>query len=418
MTLFKTSILNGIAVLARILTSLLLNKVLAVYVGPAGYGVIGQFQSVMTMATTAASGAIGNGVTKYTAEFASDERARHAVWRTAFRMGLLGGLVVGAGLILAQRPLARWFLHDEAYASVFVWLAVSLLLMVFNALMLAVLNGLKAIRAFVISNIAGSLIAAAVSVGLVMWLGLYGALIALCVGQAAAAIFTAVMFRKHCELAWRGLFRGFDPGHARKLGGFALMAITSALVVPSAQLVIRTELGASIGWHDTGLWQALHRISDLHLLLLTSTLVVYFLPRFSELPAGPALRAEVARAYRFVVPLVTLSAAVIYLCRDLLVRLLLTDDFLGLTDALSMQVVGDFLKVCSWVASITLVSHARVRVFIVTEVIFAAIFAVATLVGAHLGGLFGTAAGYAFTYLLYLMAMLALFFQLTGRRGE
>ena len=51
MTLLKTSALNGIAVLTRVGTALLLNKILAVHVGPAGYAVIGQFQSLVGMVT-------------------------------------------------------------------------------------------------------------------------------------------------------------------------------------------------------------------------------------------------------------------------------------------------------------------------------------------------------------------------------
>ena len=68
MTLLGTSFFSALAVLTKLATSLYLNKILAVYVGPAGYGVIGQFQSLVSMVTTFASGAVNTGVTKYTAE--------------------------------------------------------------------------------------------------------------------------------------------------------------------------------------------------------------------------------------------------------------------------------------------------------------------------------------------------------------
>ncbi len=413
MTLFKTSVLNGLAVLTRVFTALVLNKVLAIYVGPTGYGLIGQFQNLISMVTSLASGAIGTGVTKYTAEYADAAVPRRLMWQTAFRMGIVGALVMGVVLVMARGPLAQWLLHDAEQASVFIWLAFSLVLMILNGLMLAVLNGLKAIRAYVLANIAGSVIGAGVSVALVLSYGLYGALVALCVSQAVTCLVTASLFRRHCELRWAELLGGFDPSHARKLTGFALMAITSALVVPGGQLLVRGELGHLIGWHDTGLWQALHKISDLHLMLLTSTLTVYFLPRFSELPAGAALRAEVARAFRFVVPVVLLTSTLMYLLRGFLVRTLLTDDFLQLTDAMAVQVLGDCLKVCAWVAGFTLISHAKVRLFIIIEVVFTALFVGSTLIGAHLGGLIGTAAGYAVTYAVCLITNLVLFHRLT-----
>ncbi|MEL6948786.1 MAG: DegT/DnrJ/EryC1/StrS family aminotransferase [Pseudomonadota bacterium] len=69
--------------LGKMLTLLGLNKILAIYVGPAGYAVLGQFQNAVQMITTLASGAINTGVTKYTAEYGEDAPRQHAVWRTA-----------------------------------------------------------------------------------------------------------------------------------------------------------------------------------------------------------------------------------------------------------------------------------------------------------------------------------------------
>ena len=58
MTLVRTSLLNAIAVAIKMLTLLGINKILAVYVGPAGYAALGQFQNAVQMISTFASGAI------------------------------------------------------------------------------------------------------------------------------------------------------------------------------------------------------------------------------------------------------------------------------------------------------------------------------------------------------------------------
>lgn len=75
MTLIKTSLLNAIAVAIKMLTLLGINKILAIYVGPAGYAALGQFQNAVQMITTFASGAINSGITKYTAEYEGDEKS-------------------------------------------------------------------------------------------------------------------------------------------------------------------------------------------------------------------------------------------------------------------------------------------------------------------------------------------------------
>jgi len=72
MTLIKTSILSGIATLIKVLTSFLLNTIIAVYIGPAGLAYIGQFQNFSQFVISVATGAIDQGVVKYSAEYKDD----------------------------------------------------------------------------------------------------------------------------------------------------------------------------------------------------------------------------------------------------------------------------------------------------------------------------------------------------------
>jgi PST family polysaccharide transporter len=413
MNLVKTSLLNGIAVLVRLGSTIFVNKILAVHVGPAGYAVIGQFQSLVSLATTLANGAVNTGVTKYTAQHGED-RARQAVlWRSAATLGLLGTALLAGLLIALRRPLARWALGDEALSSVMVWLAGALVLLVLNGLMLAILNGLKAVRAHVLASIAGSLLTVVVASGLVLKFGLYGALVALAISQALACLATAVIFARHCPLPLRSLLGGMDRQVVRRLGAFALMGLTSAIAAPVGQVLIRNGLATQLGWEGAGLWQALSKLSETHLMLLTTTLSLYFLPRFSEIREGQALRAEVVKGLKFVVPLVCLTSATIFVLRESLVHLLFTRQFLPLIEALGMQLLGDVLKIASWVLAFTLLSHARTRAFIATELLFTALLVVSSLwLGRHFG-LMGVASGYALTYALYGLTMAWLFTRLT-----
>jgi PST family polysaccharide transporter len=143
MTLIKTSLLNGIAVVIKMLTLLGLNKILAIYVGPTGYAALGQFQNAVQMITTFASGAINTGVTKYTAEYYDDQERQHAVWRTAGTIALIGSAFTSLLVVAFNRSLAGWFLKDETLGSVFIWFAATLVFFIFNTLLLAILNGKK-----------------------------------------------------------------------------------------------------------------------------------------------------------------------------------------------------------------------------------------------------------------------------------
>ncbi|KQU74861.1 MULTISPECIES: O-antigen translocase [unclassified Rhizobacter] len=409
MSLVKTSLLNAIAVAIKVTTSLVLNKVLAVHLGPSGYAVIGQFQNLLAMVVAVASGSVGVGVTKYTAEYADEPERQHLVWRTAALISLVGGSCCIVVLVIARHELAQWALADPALSDVILWLAGALFLILLNTLLLAILNGKKAVRAYVLANIAGSLLTALMAGALVTWCGLQGALVAVATGQAVACLATVVLFAHALPQSWSALAPAFDRQAMGRLAHFAVMSITSAVVVPLAQLLIRDGIADRLGWHDAGLWQAVWRVSDIHLMLLTTTLSLYFLPRFSEIRRNDELLAEVKSGMRLVLPLVLTSALSIYLLRGWLIPTLLTDSFLPLVDVIGWQLIGDIAKVCSWVVAYTLISRARTTVYVGLEIAFSALLVALSLAGTNFDGLRGSAVGYAATYVLYGCAVLFFF---------
>lgn len=409
MNLVNTSLLNGLAVITKVATALALNKVLAIYVGPAGYAVIGQFQSLLAMVSTFASGGVNTGVTKYTAEFHEDPQQQKDVLRTAASISLLCACVFMGLLVIFRKPLAAWMLADVQFSGVIVWLAAALIPMLLNGLLLAVLNGRKEIKTYVIANIAGSLVTALTAMVLVLKFGLYGVLVAMAISQALACVVTLWLFQRTFQMSWKNFLGPVKPDIARRLGGFALISATSALAVPFAQMLIRDGLVDRLGWHGAGLWQALWKISEMHLMLLTTTLSLYFLPRFSEIKDATGLRKEVMKGYRFVLPLVMTSASLIFLLREFFIRVLLTAEFLPLTEVLGWQMAGDVLKISSWVMAYTMISHARVRIFIITELVFTMLWVVLTLGGASMDGLRGATIGYVLTYAAYGVTMFFLF---------
>jgi polysaccharide transporter, PST family len=74
LTLIKTSILTAISTIAKVISGFVINKVIALYVGPSGLAVVGQLQNFMSIITTFSNGAITNGIVKYTAEYQTIEQ--------------------------------------------------------------------------------------------------------------------------------------------------------------------------------------------------------------------------------------------------------------------------------------------------------------------------------------------------------
>lgn len=405
MTLVKTSLLNGIAVVIKMLTLLGLNKILAIYVGPSGYAALGQFQNAVQMITTLASGAINTGVTKYTAEYHEDEAKQHAVWRTAGTISLVGSVLVAIAVIVFSKPLAGWFLKDESLGSVFIWFATTLVFFVLNTLLLAILNGKKEIHRYVTANIAGSLFALVVTTAMTVQLGLYGALVALAIYQSLTFFITLTLTYKASWFKVSYLLGGIDSQSAKNLAKFTAMALTSAACVPLSHILIRNHLGETLGWESAGYWEAMWRLSAAYLMLVTTTLSVYYLPKLSELQEPADIKKEIVQGYRIILPVATICGVLIYLLRDFIIRVLFTAEFAEMEVLFAWQMVGDTLKIGSWILAYLMLGKAMVKMFIFSEIGFSALFYGLTHFFTGTLGLEGVSVAHAVNYFLYWVVM-------------
>ena len=405
MTLIKTSLLNGIAVVIKMLTMLGLNKILAIYVGPAGYAAIGNFQNAAQMITTFASGAINTGVVKYTAEYHDDEEKQRQVWRTAGTIAVLGSVITGIGVAVFSKQIAQWFLQDESYNTVFIWFSVTLVFFIFNTLLLAILNGKKEIHRYIIANIAGSLFSLAVTSALAIQFGLQGALTALAIHPSFAFVITLYLCYKADWFKFSYLFGRLDKQVVLNLSKYTAMALTSAACVPVSHILIRTHLADTLGMDAAGYWEAMWRLSAAYLMLVTTTLSLYYLPKLSELKDPKEIKAEILQGYKIILPVAAACGLVIYLLRDFIIGVLFTSDFIPMRDLFAWQMVGDTLKIGSWILAYLMLGKAMMKLFIASEIVFAAGFYGWTYFLTGMYGLEGVTIAHAINYAIYWVVM-------------
>lgn len=405
MTLIKTSLLNGIAVAVKVGSALLLNKLLAVYVGPAGYAVIGQFQNAVSIVVNLAGGVVATGVTKATAQHFDDAAKQHAVWQTAIRFSLWASLIAAVSLLFISASLAQWLLHRADMSGVFVWLALALPAMAANNLLLAIVNGKKEVGIYVLANIIASLISVLVTGLLAISFGLYGTLVAFTINPAIMLLSTAAIVARRDWFKARFLWGQINRSALRELSGFGLMGLTAALTMPITFMMIRDHLATSLGLTAAGYWQASWKISEIYLMLVTTTLSVYYLPRLAEIRTANELKIEIVKVYRFVMPVVAVGALMIYLLRDFIIHTLFTPDFMPMRALFPWQLAGDVIKIGSWILSYIMLGRAMVKIYVMTEIMFSVLFVFSSWLLVDGFGLIGVSMAYVVSYLLYWVGM-------------
>lgn len=401
MNLFRTSVLNGVAVLIKTITMFVLNKILAIYLGPTGYAAIGQFQNFIQMVTTFAGSAINTAVVKYTAEYHEDETKQRAVWKTAGSIVFLFSLVFAILILIFQKQLALYIFQSLKYQTIFIWFAIFLIFFNFNTLFLAILNGKKEILKLVLANIAGSLFALVITGVLAIKLQLYGALIALSIYQSIAFIVTLILCHRADWFEFSSLLGKIDLGITKKFASFILMALVSAICVPLSQMLIRAYLTQEFSLAYAGYWEAMIRLSTVYLLLVTTTLGVYYLPRLSELNAIDEIKKEVYLGYKFIFPFAVVGGICVFILRDWIINLLFSPSFAPMQDLFLWQMMGDALKIGSWILAYLMLSKAMTKLYICTEIIFTVSLIALTYICTQVFGFEGVSIAHLINYGLY-----------------
>lgn len=401
MTLVKTSILSFFATATKMLSALVINKAIAIYIGPTGLALVGQFQNFIQLIMVAAQGAITGGITKYTAEYGSKSERLPVLLGTATRIGITTSTLVGVLIFIFSEYLSVLVLESSDYDYIFFILSVSLIFFVINNFLLAILNGLKEIRVWISVNVCQSIISLIFTSVLIYFLGLHGALIALVTNQSLVLLVVVFLLKKHKIINFKLIKSKFDCLEAKKLSSYALMTITSAITVPATQLIIRNHIGDTISWEAAGHWQAMWYISSMYLSVITTTLSIYYLPKLSEIKARSEFRKEIISGYKLVMPLVIFLAIVIYLLKDFIVWLLFSEQFTAMRDLFLLQLIGDVLKMASWLIAYIMIAKALKKQFIITEILFSVTFVVFSVFLIFFNGLVGVTYAYALNYLLY-----------------
>lgn len=401
MNLLKTSVLNGVAVLIKTATMFILNKILAVYVGPAGYAAIGQFQNFIQMVTTFAGTAINNGVVKYTAEYYEDESKQQVIWKTAGTIVLLFSFIFSLLILIFQKQLAIYIFRTQSFQSIFVWFAIFLLFFTFNALFLAILNGKKEVFRLVLANIIGSILSLIITSILAIKYGLYGALVSLSIYQSLVFFVTFFFCYKSDWFRLSYFFGQIDKEVATKLAAFALMAFVSVFFGNIAQILLRNIIINQYGMEYAGYWEAMTRLSTGYLMLASTILGVYYLPRLSELKKYSEIKREIESGYKYILPIAIIASILVYILKNYIVEILFTRKFLPMLELMFWQLVGDILKIGSWIISFMMLSKAMTKLFLITETIFALSILPITLICINFFSFKGIAIAFAINCLFY-----------------
>jgi len=413
----STAIIGGSSVIV-ILLGAIRTKILAVMVGPAGVGLYGVYDSIVSLGYSVASLGIGmSGVRQISEAVGGGDQVKVAGTITAVRKAALYLGIMGTVLFyLFHRQIchATFGNYDNARPVAMLSLA-----MIFSLICIgqkALLNGLRRIVELAKMNIYGSVAGTAVSIPIIYFYGVSG-----------VAFFVVAMAFANMVTAW-WLARGIKIPEVRLSGGemnreiqsllkLGVVLISATLMSTGAMYLVRVIVMRQLGTEAAGYFQAASSLSMLYVGFVLQAMGTDFYPRLTgiakdHVACNRMVNEQVEISVLIAIP--GIVATMIF--SPLVIELFYSKTFLPTMDLLRWQLLGVVLRIATWPLGYILLAKGAAKTYFFSETITNVAYILLIGVGIKYYGLAGSGMAFLGMYALYIVLIYFITARMTGFR--
>jgi len=398
----------------RLLSGLMLLKVVALISGAPGVAIYAQAQSAVTLVNGILVSSAGNGVVKLVAE----RPARtESIKTSALQLVSFCALVMAFITWLLRTQIVAWLnIGDITSFQMTVFLLAAVFASI-GTLLVSISNGLQKLLLVIKTNILSILGSLVVVLLVLIYLGGQFIILAPAVYLGLIGLFQIGFLIKH-QYMLPCSFGRLDFTTIRPLSGYMVMAICSFVMATFVLISIRSWLIQSDGLNVTGDWESSRRLMDLITALLTTYFSMVLLPKMSKMADGYSLRFEILKNAASIALLALISFLCIYLFRFYIYSLIYTSDFNFSEELLMTRAMGEFLRVLVWIFGFILVVRAKVFLYLSTSIIYGLMLLASSNMLISQYGVSGLNYAYILSNLIMLFISIIIFISITHQHKD
>jgi len=408
--LIRITSLKAASVLTRIVAGILTSKTIAIFIGVEGLALIGNLKNFVGATQALATLGYYNGVVKYVAKFKEETLKLSKTLSTVFYTGFIATTLISI-ICYFNADLINTIIFPtyNNYAYVIKIFAIVLPFYSLNMFSFSIMNGFSKYKILIIINIIGQVLGVSIAILLIYQNKIDGALISVVIAESIIFLITLVGIINRRSLAPLIRVKQVNLRFLKKMAPYSLMALFTAIILPLVALAIRSYLIEHVGYKDAGYWEAMTRISKYYLMLVTSLMALYILPRFSEINNIKEFKKEVLVFYKAVIPIFVGGLVAIYLLKSYIVVFIFSKEFEPVENLFLWQLLGDLLKVLAMVLVYQFLAKKMFWHYIVTEIFFLVMLYLTSIYFIDLYGAKGAVIGHFVSYLVYYAIILLIF---------
>lgn len=363
----KGTALFGGTQVVNILVNILRGKLVAILLGTLGMGISALYMStLLPLQQLFSLGMPLAVVSVIAAADASKAGGRHLMRAKveAYRRCLVVLALLGAAVMLIGAPLfSRSAFGDTGHTRAFMCLAAALVFLILEAGETAVLQARRQMRQVAVRSVVNAVGSLLIGVPLYYFFGVRGIVPAIVLTAAVVWGYsrwqTRRLFLCQPSQSWSAtwyLGRGIMA-----LGFFMMLAALFGNLTNYALNALVRSLG---GVSDVGLYQAANSITSQYVGLVFAAMATDYFPRLASLKDDrEGFHTLVHKEYELVMLIVAPLVALLILTAPLLIRVLLTTEFLPLTGVIRLMGLAILCKAACFPLDYVSMAHGRKRYF-------------------------------------------------------
>jgi len=408
----KISFFNAFAVFARVVSGWVINKVIAIYIGPEGTGLTEQFRNFLQTAQGFATLGISEGVTKYAAKYQNNRKQLSSFLASTYKIVLSTSIIAGVLIIIFSGYINRKLFGSHDFSLLIVLTGALIPILSVNIIFMAVLNGFQKYKKITYINIISNIASAIVAVFLIMHYHIFGALLLIMISQLISFIASLFFIRADMVEVLKFSLKDSKNAHYKRLYNYIIMALVTAVVIPLFSILIRNQIfhfyPQDQGEH-AGYWDGVKKISGLALAFITPIFSLYYYPQLAKIRTNTEYKIELKKFFKQIFPLFLAGVILLYIFRYWAIIIFFSKEYLPMQQLFKWQLAGDIIRIISLTIAFLMLARAHIVKYILTEIGFWIVFYILTKLLMPRYELQGVVMAYFFTYLLYLLTLILLY---------
>lgn len=364
--IFKTTFLFGFVQVFNIVVKIGLHKAVAIFLGANGMGMIGLFNSSINLLKTGAGLGIPQSAVRDISEaYHSHDENRFSRIIVITNHVIICTCVLGILLTVLLSPLLSvWSFGDGNYTMSYVLLSLAVGLNILSEGQLAILKGMRQLRALAKASMLGAVVGLITAVPIYFYVGEKGIVPSLIITAFMAVVFSNYYVRRIPYQKSKVLIKDlFKESSSMVKMGCALMLVSFAGF--AFDLIISMYVRANGSLADVGLYSAGTTIIGSYFGIIITAMSTDYYPRISAVWKDNAkLEVELNRQSETGLVLIFPLAMLFVFLSPFFVTMLYSKEFVDVVLYTDYAMLGTIIIVCSNCMGMILLAKQATKIFL------------------------------------------------------